>query len=173
VGCFCVGVVNMTPLREGQILRIDMTQIDRLWRSQFVSWNPEDNEAKFLIYDLITEVDPDTNKDVLCVLLVKVSYAKNSREFMIPRDRVTLNEPRNDWFGDMVVHSGQQMFGRLCDVPIVCVEGSVDRVGMGVARADVLCGNRNTPMTGARWVEYPLWFEDGFDPEQPEVRVCL
>jgi len=161
----------VTPLREGQILRIDMTQIDRLWRSQFVSWDDSDNEAKFLIYDLITEVDPETDKDVLCVLLVKVSYAKNSRDYMVHRDCVTLNEPRHDWFGDMIVHAGQQMFGRLCDVPIVCVEGSVDRVGMGVARTNVVCGKQEIPMTGARWVEYPLWFEDGFDPTVPEVRV--
>jgi hypothetical protein len=161
----------MTPLREGQIIRIDMTQIDRLWRSPFVSWNPEDNEAKFIIYDLIVEVDPDTNKDVLCVLLVKVSYSDNRRDYMINKDCVCLTTPRKDWLGDMVVHAGQQMFGRLYDVPIVGVEGSVDRAGMGVARVNVVSGRYEIPMIGARWVEYPLWFEDGFEPEQPEVRV--
>lgn len=170
MGCFCVGVV-MTPLREGQIIRLDMKQIDRLWRSEFLSWDPTDNQAKFLIYDLITEVDPDTNKDVLCVLLVKVSLPKNYSDFMVHRDSVTLHKPRSDWTGGLIVHASQQMYGRLCDVPILHIEGEIDRVGMGVARANVVCNKQSQPMTGARWVEYPLWFEDGFEPVVPEVRV--
>ena len=64
-----------------------------------MSWNPNDNEASSPIHDLITEIDPDTDKEVLCVLLVKVSLPKNYSDFMVHRDSVTLNEPRPglDW----------------------------------------------------------------------------
>ncbi len=161
----------MTPLREGQILRLSTVNLDRLWRSKFVSLSEDKPDTKFLIYDLITETDPETGKDVLCALLVKVSYGRNRPKHGIGQEHVTLTAPRDDWHGDLIVHYGQQMYGRLRDMEIVAVEGEISRYGIGMIRAALVCSDHEIPMTGARWVEYPLWFEDGFDPEQPEVRV--
>ena len=170
MGCFCVGVV-MTPLREGQIIRLSTENLDRLWRSPFVSLSDGKPDTKFLIYDLVTETDPETGRDVLCALLVKVSYGRNRPKHGIAQEHVTLTVPRDDWHGDLIVHYGQQMYGRLVDMEIVSVEGEINRYGMGMVRAALVCSDHEIPMTGARWVEYPLWFEDGFDPVVPEVRV--